>query len=105
MTHSRGKYIIDRRLPLQNTSNLSIILCSSRQTITATKLPVGLPLPNPTKAYWQTPLHPVADNQSTPNLPKNTKYAIIGSGITGTITAWKIPQEEPSASIVILEAQ
>jgi len=70
-----------------------------------TKIPVGLPRQNPTKSYWQTPPLPVADHRTTPTLPTRTKYAIIGSGITGTSVAYKLLQEEPNAAIVILEAR
>ncbi|CZR54288.1 uncharacterized protein PAC_04171 [Phialocephala subalpina] len=73
--------------------------------MTQTKIPVGLPRPHPTKAYWQTPPLPISDHRSTPNLPKTSKYVIVGSGITGTSIAWKILQEEPGASITILEAR
>ncbi|KAH7360475.1 FAD dependent oxidoreductase superfamily protein [Rhexocercosporidium sp. MPI-PUGE-AT-0058] len=73
--------------------------------MTKTTIPISLPFPNPTKAYWQTPPHPLSDHRTTPSLPPSAKYAIIGSGITGAITAYKILALEPSASIVLLEAR
>lgn len=73
--------------------------------MTASKFAIGLPRPNPTQSYWQTPPLPIADHVSTPNLPPKSKYVIIGSGITGATIAWKLLQEEPTASIVMLEAR
>jgi len=73
--------------------------------MTRTKIPVGLPRQNPTKSYWQTPPLLIADHRTTANLPSKTKYTIIGSGITGTAIAYKLLQEEPNATIVILEAR
>ncbi|RFU31321.1 hypothetical protein B7463_g5007, partial [Scytalidium lignicola] len=66
---------------------------------------IGLPHPNPTKAYWQTPPHPIADHRSTESLPASAQYVIIGSGITGAAIAYKLLLEQPSASIVMLEAR
>lgn len=73
--------------------------------MTKSKIPVGLPYPNPTKAYWQTPPLPISDHRTTPNLPSKPKYVIVGSGISGAIIAYKLLQEEPGASIVMLEAR
>jgi glycine/D-amino acid oxidase-like deaminating enzyme len=73
--------------------------------MTRTKIPVGLPRRNPTKAYWQTPPLPISDHRTTPTLPRYTKYVIVGSGITGASIAYKLLQEEPDACIVILEAR
>ena len=73
--------------------------------MTKTKIPVGLPHPNPTKAYWQTPPLPIADHRTTPDLPSAAKYVIVGSGVSGATIAWKLYQEESNASIVMLEAR
>ncbi|KAH7418155.1 FAD dependent oxidoreductase [Cadophora sp. MPI-SDFR-AT-0126] len=73
--------------------------------MTKTTIPVGLPYPNPTKAYWQSPPHHLSDHRTTGSLPTSAKYVIVGSGITGAITAYKLLQEEPGASIVVLEAR
>ena len=73
--------------------------------MTVAKLPVGLPCPNPTKAYWQTPPLPIADHRTTPNLPSSSEYVIIGSGVTGASIAHKLLAEQPSASILMLEAR
>jgi glycine/D-amino acid oxidase-like deaminating enzyme len=47
----------------------------------------------------------MSDHRTTPTIPATTKYAIIGSGITGAIIAYKLLELEPNASIVILEAR
>jgi glycine/D-amino acid oxidase-like deaminating enzyme len=73
--------------------------------MTKTKIPVGLPHPDPTKAYWQTPPLPIADHRTTPHLPPLAKYVIVGSGVSGASIAWKLYQEKPCASIVMLEAR
>lgn len=73
--------------------------------MTKTKIPVGLPHPNPTKAYWQTPPLPISDHRSSPNLPTSAKYVIVGSGVSGATIAYKLLQADPSASIVMLEAR
>lgn len=73
--------------------------------MTAFKLPIGLPLPNPTKAYWQTPPLPIADHRTTPNLPSSSEYVIIGSGVTGASIAHKLLAEQPHAPIIMLEAR
>lgn len=73
--------------------------------MTASKLSVGLPRPNPTKAYWQTPPLPIADHRTTPNLPSSSEYVIIGSGITGATIAHKLLAEQHDAQILLLEAR
>jgi glycine/D-amino acid oxidase-like deaminating enzyme len=73
--------------------------------MTRTKIPVGLPHPNPTKAYWQTPPLPISDHRSFANLPQSAQYVIVGSGVSGASIAYKLLQANPSASIVMLEAR
>ncbi|KAH6681506.1 FAD dependent oxidoreductase superfamily protein [Halenospora varia] len=73
--------------------------------MTRTTIPVSLPVPNPTKSYWQTPEHPLAHHRTTPHLPSNSTYTIIGSGITGSLIAYKLLQHHPNAQITILEAR
>lgn len=73
--------------------------------MTKTKIPVGLPHPNPTQAYWQTPPLPISDHRTTPCVPTSAKYVIVGSGISGASIAYKLFQKEPCASIVMLEAR
>jgi glycine/D-amino acid oxidase-like deaminating enzyme len=73
--------------------------------MTQTRIPVGLPRQNPTKSCWQTTPLLIADHRTTRTPPSKTTYAIIGPGITGTAIAYKLLQERPNASIVILEAR
>ncbi|TVY45798.1 putative oxidoreductase [Lachnellula occidentalis] len=73
--------------------------------MTATKIPVGLPVRNPTNSYWQTPPHPLKDHRTTPNLPSSSQYVIVGSGVTGASIAHKLLLSHPTAQITILEAR
>ncbi|KAG9233735.1 FAD dependent oxidoreductase superfamily protein [Amylocarpus encephaloides] len=73
--------------------------------MTASKYATGLPVPDPTKSYWQTPPHKIADLRSTLKIPEKINYVIVGSGITGASIAYKLLVGEPSASIVMLEAR
>src|SRR5882757_4271879 len=73
--------------------------------MTQTRIPVGLPRQNPTKSCWQNPPQLIADHRTTPTPPSKTTYAIIRPGIAGTAIAYKLLQERPNASIVILEAR
>jgi glycine/D-amino acid oxidase-like deaminating enzyme len=67
----------------------------------------GFPHPNPTKSYWQDPPHRIANLRTTPNLPcdQTFDYVIIGSGVTGAATAFKLLQRDPELSILMLEAR
>ncbi|KAM0711543.1 hypothetical protein Q7P35_000909 [Cladosporium inversicolor] len=67
----------------------------------------GFPHPNPTKSYWQDPPHRIANLRTTPDLPSNQSfdYVIIGSGITGAATAFKLLQRDSELSILMLEAR
>ncbi|KAI2616346.1 FAD dependent oxidoreductase [Hypoxylon sp. NC1633] len=68
----------------------------------------GLPVPNPCVSFWQQttrsfPHLNVNVNQSPPTEPK---YVIIGSGISGALTAYELIEGGvPPADIVILEAR
>ncbi|KAH7375177.1 FAD dependent oxidoreductase [Plectosphaerella cucumerina] len=67
----------------------------------------GFPSINPTKSYWQDPPHRIANLRSTPELPSNETfdYVIIGSGVSGAATAFKLLSRDPSLSILMLEAR
>jgi len=72
------------------------------------RIPVNLPLENPTQSYWQDPPDAdVADLRTTPDLPTMTDTVIIGSGITGAAVAWNLLQspEAQGQAIVMLEAR
>lgn len=45
----------------------------------------GLPVENPTRSFWMSPLSPVAHHCS--DLPQHVSIVVIGSGITGTSVA------------------
>ena len=69
-------------------------------------LPSGFPHAHPTTSYWQLPPHPIAHLRSTPLLPPATHdYIIIGSGISGAATAFKLLSRDSSLSILMLEAR
>lgn len=70
-----------------------------------TRLPVGLPSPFPTQAYWQTPPHSISTHRTTPTLPTTATYAIVGSGVSGALIAHKLLEAHPNASVTILEAR
>lgn len=69
------------------------------------RIPVDLPLPNPTTSYWQDPPDEVANLQTTKELPKYADYVIIGSGISGTAIAYNLIKKKPNSSILLLEAR
>ncbi|KAK7947025.1 uncharacterized protein PG986_011346 [Apiospora aurea] len=67
----------------------------------------GFPHPNPTKSYWQDPPHRIANLRSTPDLPTEQvfDYVIIGSGVSGAATAFKLLSRDPDLSVLMLEAR
>ncbi|KNG91549.1 hypothetical protein ANOM_000072 [Aspergillus nomiae NRRL 13137] len=64
----------------------------------------GLPKPNPTSSYWQSPPHPLSNTQS-PSPPGKTDVAIIGSGITGLSVLLTLLDDHPDLTITVLEAR
>ncbi|KAK0638440.1 Gamma-glutamylputrescine oxidoreductase [Lasiodiplodia hormozganensis] len=64
----------------------------------------GLPVPHPTKSFWLSSLHQLANHQS-PWPTHTVDVAIIGSGITGTNIARTLLQKQPNLRIVVLEAR
>ncbi|KAG7286512.1 hypothetical protein NEMBOFW57_008823 [Staphylotrichum longicolle] len=69
------------------------------------KIPVSLPVANPTVSYWQDPPDAIADHRTTPDLPSSADTVIIGSGITGAAVAWHLLQGPNPGSILMLEAR
>lgn len=67
----------------------------------------GFPHPHPTESYWQNPPHRIANLRTTPELPTDQvfDYVIIGSGVTGAATAFKLLSRDPELSILMLEAR
>jgi len=71
-------------------------------------MPQILPVPNPTPSYWLSEPHKHSKLRSTADLPSECDIAIIGSGMSGIVTAYHILQESDSANlpnVVILEAR
>jgi glycine/D-amino acid oxidase-like deaminating enzyme len=71
------------------------------------RIPVGPPVPNPLPSYWHDPKSPLA-NVIEPEPDSSTEtydYAIIGSGISGTLIAYNLLKNDPSAKVVMLEAR
>ena len=70
------------------------------------KLPVTLPVANPTVSYWQDPPDAdVADLRSTCDLPKDADFVIVGSGVSGAFVAFNILEKRPGAKVLMLEAR
>lgn len=71
------------------------------------RIPVGLPIPNPIPSYWQTPKSalPHTTDLTTLATPQPYDYAIIGSGISGTMIAYNILKTNPSSRVIMLEAR
>ncbi|KXH46742.1 FAD dependent oxidoreductase [Colletotrichum simmondsii] len=73
------------------------------------RIPVTLPVPNPTPSYWHSPPSRLSTYNSSPSPPSETDTLIIGSGITGAATAqFLLSSEDGSASppdITMLEAR
>jgi glycine/D-amino acid oxidase-like deaminating enzyme len=70
-------------------------------------IPVLPPITNPLPSYWQVPRSPLA-NVIEPETDKPTEpydYAIIGSGISGTMIAHNLLQMRPDARVVMLESR
>ena len=66
----------------------------------------GLPRSQPTVSYWQDPPDPeIADYQSAQTLPQYVDYAIVGSGISGTMIAWGLLDQLPAKQVAIFEAR
>jgi glycine/D-amino acid oxidase-like deaminating enzyme len=71
------------------------------------RIPVGPPVTNPLPSYWHNPKSPLA-NIIEPEADKPCPpydYAIIGSGISGTMIAYNLIKSHPKARIVMLEAR
>ncbi|KAI5459482.1 FAD dependent oxidoreductase [Mariannaea sp. PMI_226] len=64
----------------------------------------GVPNPKPTKSFWQSEPHPLANHQSPwPTAPVDV--IIIGSGVTGTNLARNLLAKRPNLKVVVVEAR
>ncbi|KAF2844802.1 FAD dependent oxidoreductase-like protein [Plenodomus tracheiphilus IPT5] len=71
------------------------------------RIPVALPVNNPVPSYWHNPKSPLA-NVIEPETDRTTvpyDYAIIGSGISGTMIAYNLLLLHPDARVVMIEAR
>ncbi|KAL4890644.1 FAD dependent oxidoreductase [Aspergillus ambiguus] len=64
----------------------------------------GVPNSNPTQSYWQREPHALATAQSS-ILPRQTDFAVIGSGITGLAVSLTLLETHPTATVTVLEAR
>lgn len=69
------------------------------------KVVPGLPRANATISCWQDPPQPIAELHSTPNLPKDVDFVVIGSGISGACIALNLIEKQPDARLLMLEAR
>lgn len=68
----------------------------------------SLPVPSSTLSIWHrtTRSFPLLHANRTADVPASTRYLIIGSGISGALTAWKLIESGMNPEdIVILEAR
>ncbi|KAJ5591449.1 FAD dependent oxidoreductase, partial [Penicillium hispanicum] len=74
----------------------------------AERMNPSLPVPSSTLSIWHrtTRSFPLLHANRTAEVPASTKYLIIGSGISGALTAWKLVESGTKPEdIVILEAR
>lgn len=68
----------------------------------------GLPVPDPCVSFWQqtTRSFPYLNLNKDEPVPSESKYVIIGSGISGALTTYELVQGGvPPEDIVIFEAR
>lgn len=56
----------------------------------ATHRPILLPLSS--QPFWLRAEHPLANHQTTPNLPASADVVVIGAGLTGAAVAYRLRQ-------------
>jgi glycine/D-amino acid oxidase-like deaminating enzyme len=72
------------------------------------RIPVPPPVASPLPSYWHNPKSPLAnykDKSESRTEPFVYDYIIIGSGISGTLTAHNLLLHSPSSRILMLEAR
>ncbi|KAH7395341.1 FAD dependent oxidoreductase [Phaeosphaeria sp. MPI-PUGE-AT-0046c] len=71
------------------------------------RIPVGPPVNDPLPSYWHNPKSPHARTiePETSNPSQTYDYAIIGSGISGTMIAHNLLKCHPESRIVMVEAR
>lgn len=68
-------------------------------------IPPGLPKSSPTESYWQYQPSSLSTHRTTPFLPASVSTVIIGSGITGALTAYHLLSKVSPPSVMMLEAR
>jgi FAD dependent oxidoreductase len=101
-----GSYLLSRS-SASHFLSISVLFqrtCSKMDERAAIK--VTLPRPNSTISYWQDPPVPeLADYLSSLLVPETADTVIIGSGITGSLTAWNLLQYPDQGHMIMLEAR
>jgi glycine/D-amino acid oxidase-like deaminating enzyme len=73
------------------------------------RIPVGPPVNNPLPSYWHDPKSPLANviepMADASDLTQPYDYAIIGSGISGTMIAFNLLKSAPGPRVVMVEAR
>jgi heterodisulfide reductase subunit A-like polyferredoxin len=71
-------------------------------------VPPSLPCSKPCLSYWQrtTRAYPHLNSNKNTHVPASKKYVVIGSGISGALTAFELTENGVNGEdIVILEAR
>lgn len=69
----------------------------------SSKIPVSLPVSNPTTSYWQATHQPSIRPES--QWIDEADYVVVGSGISGACLALNLLEKQPKANVVMLEAR
>jgi glycine/D-amino acid oxidase-like deaminating enzyme len=73
------------------------------------RIPVGPPVSNPLPSYWHNPKSSLASvvepEADALDVVQPYDYAILGSGISGTMIAFNLLKTDPNARIIMLEAR
>lgn len=78
----------------------------SKPSIQTQRQPASLPTPESTRSFWHSEPSPLLlGHRSTRNLPETADVVVIGSGITGASIAHHLLENNPSLSVVMLEAR
>lgn len=82
-------------------------MIASNEDLHGSAIPSG-PIPNPCLSYWQrtTRAFPHLYTNRNADIPKESPYVIIGSGISGALTAFELTENGVNGKdIIILEAR
>ncbi|KAL7419450.1 hypothetical protein Q5752_006288 [Cryptotrichosporon argae] len=67
--------------------------------------PAGLPVDNYTFPFWLTEPSPLANAQTTSELPEDPDLIIVGSGLSAAFVAYNVIKARPETRILVLEAR